>query len=101
MTVTTVNNDNNITVSLDGWLDTVSSPELGAEIEKIKEAKTITLDFDKVEYISSAGLRQIVSCLKKAKCINADFSIINVNNEVMSIFTLTCFDKKMNIKPKE
>lgn len=101
MNISTVNKDGKITIKLDGWLDTLSSPQLGEEIEKIEKAESIVLDFDRVEYLSSSGLRQIVACHRKAKELEADFSVINVCNEVMSIFRLTSIDKKLNISAKE
>ena len=92
--------DNKVLLKLDGWLDTLSSPALGEEIDAITSADAIILDFDKVEYIASAGLRQIVACHRKAKDISAEFSIINVGNETMSIFTLTGLDKKIKVTAK-
>lgn len=100
MTISTEKNEGKITFKLDGWLDTASAPELGAEIDKIEAAEAIIIDFDNVEYMASAGLRQIVACNRKAKEINADFSVINVGQETMSIFQLTGLDKKLNIIEK-
>ena len=100
MTIETVNNNGKITFKLDGWLDTLSSPQLEQEIIKIEKADLIVLDFDKVEYISSSGLRQVVSCHRKAKELNAEFEVINVGTETMSIFKLTALDKKIKITEK-
>lgn len=95
-----VKNDD-ITLQLDGWLDTESSPLLNQEIEKIDSASSITLDFEDIEYIASSGLRQVVACYKKAKSLNADFKVINVGTEAMSIFQLTKLDQKINVIPKQ
>ena len=100
MTITTVKNGTEITLILDGWLDTLSSPQLSAEVEKITEASAIILDFNGVEYIASSGLRQIVATHRFAKERNAAFSVINVGTETMSIFKLTGLDKKMEIREK-
>lgn len=100
MTIQKLENNGEITIVLDGWLDTLSSPELGKQIEKIESATAITLDFDKVEYISSSGLRQVVSCHKKAKELNAAFSVINVCKDTMNIFKLTNLDKKLSVIAK-
>ncbi len=89
-----------ITFALDGWLDTLSSPELGAQLADIEKAQAIVLDFDKVEYISSAGLRQVVAGSKKAQELGAAFSVVNVGKEVMSIFSMTGIEKKINITGK-
>lgn len=97
MTITTENNNGTITFKLDGWLDAVSSPELGAEVDKIEKAEKIIFDFEKVEYIASSGLRQVVAAHLKAKEMKAEFSVINAGTEVMSIFKLTGLDKKLSI----
>lgn len=93
-------NGKTVTFRLDGWLDTLSSPELGKAVDEVTEASAIILDFEKVEYIASSGLRQVVVCHKKAKELGASFSIVNVCTEAMSIFTLTGLDKKLDIKGK-
>lgn len=98
MTITEIQNQGEITLLLDGWLDTLSAPELGERIEKIQSAEAIVLDFEKVEYIASSGLRQVIACYKKAKTLNASFSVIHVNPEVSSIFKLTRLDQKMTIR---
>lgn len=93
-------NNSTITLKLDGWLDTLAAPELGLAVEAIESADAIILDFDKVEYIASSGLRQVVACHRKAKDIGAEFSLINAGNEIMSIFKLTGLDKKLTVKEK-
>lgn len=100
MTIEKLENENGVTLALEGWLDTLSAAELGNALDTIEEAGSITLDFDRVEYIASAGLRQIVAGSKKAKGMNADFSVINVSKEVMNIVRLTGLEKKINIVGK-
>ena len=100
MTITKTNENGKIVIKLDGWLDTASAPELGAEIETIDCATELILDFENVEYMASAGLRQVVACSKKAKSLGAAFSVINVCTETMSIFQLTGIDKKLDIRAK-
>lgn len=100
MKINTINENNKIQFEIEGWLDTASAPELGKEIEKITSADEITMDFDKVEYIASSGVRQVVACHRKAKELNASLSIINVCPEIMSIFQMTGIDKKMDIQGK-
>ncbi len=100
MKITKETENGKITLKLDGWLDAVSSPELGAEIEKIEAAEEIVIDFDKVEYIASSGLRQVVAAHQRAKEVGAVLSVINACTEVMSIFKLTGLDKKLKITEK-
>ena len=89
-----------LTFNLEGWLDTVSSPELGEKVEAVEEASSIVLDFDHVEYMSSAGLRQVLATHKKARSLGASFAVINVCPTVMNIFKMTNIDKKLEIKAK-
>lgn len=100
MKIETQNENGQITLKLDGWLDTLSSPELGEAVDAITAADAIILDFDKVEYIASSGLRQVVACHRKAKELGAAFSVIHVGTETMSIFKLTGLDKKLTIVAK-
>ena len=101
MNITRTNDNGSITLALDGWLDTASAPELAAQIDAIDSASAIILDFGGVEYIASSGIRQVVACNKRAKELGAEFSVINVGSDVMSIFQLTGLDKKLAIKGRE
>lgn len=100
MNIEIVNENKNITLKLEGWLDTAASPELGEKIDAITEASSIVLDFDAVEYIASSGVRQIVATHRKAAELGASFAVINVNSEIMSILQLTGIDKKLDIRAK-
>ena len=100
MTIEKVTEQNKTTLLLEGWLDTITSPELGEAVDTVGETEEIVLDFDKLEYISSAGLRQVVACKKKADFLGAAFSVVNVGKEVYSIFSLTGLDKKIRILGK-
>ena len=101
MTITTTRENDRVTLTLSGWLDTLSAPELGAAVDEIHEAAAIILDFEAVEYIASSGLRQVVACYRRAKELGATLSIINATTETMSIFELTGIDKKLDIRRKE
>lgn len=100
MNIEKTNENNKITLSVEGWLDTASAPLLGKEIEKIEAATAIILDFDKVEYIASSGVRMVVAAYRKAKDLDAEYAVINVSPELMNIFRMTQLDQKMNIQAK-
>lgn len=85
------------TLFVEGWLDTQSSPELGREVEAISGIQSLVFDFEKLEYISSSGLREVVSAYKKMKADGGTISIVHVNSEVMDVFRLTGLDKKLDI----
>lgn len=86
-----------LTISIEGELNSVNSESVGEEIDIIIEDKTfksLVLDFDKVSYISSAGLRIIL----KLKQRYDDFSVINASLEVYDVFQMTGFTSMMSIK---
>lgn len=100
MKTTTKNENGIVTIKPIGWLDTISSPDLGKAVDEIDSAESLVLDFENVEYMSSAGLRQVLAAHKKAKSLNAAFSVINICPDVMSIFQMTNIDQKINLKAK-
>ena len=80
----------------EGWLDTKTAPEFGEEISSLpQEITELTIDMEKLQYISSAGLRQIVAAHKK---MNGALTITNVSPEILGIFKMTGFDKKLDIR---
>lgn len=99
MTITSSENDGKITMLIEGRLDKISSPVLEEEMKKqIEKKMDIVIDFKKLEYISSAGLRVLIASEKELKEIGKTLEIINVNDDVMSILSVTGFTYILNIK---
>ena len=74
-----------------GRLDTVTAPALDKTIqEDVCDAKILVLDLKGMEYISSAGLRVLLSAQKKMQK-NGSMKLINVCEEVMEVFEMTGF----------
>ena len=97
MTVTKKVKDNELTVALEGRLDTITAPELEAELKESLEGITVlTFDFKDLEYISSAGLRVIMSA-QKIMNNKGEMKIYNVNETVMEIFEVTGFSDFLTI----
>ena len=89
---------NKVTMEITGWLDTQTAPQLEEELSKLSdEATSLVFDFAKLEYISSAGLRQVIVAYKKMAQKDG-FKIINVSDEVYDVFKLTGFDQKICIE---
>lgn len=88
-----LSDDNILTIKLEGRLDTTTAPELEKEIEDVVEASSVVLDFEKLEYISSAGLRLVL----KIKKLCDDTKVINCNTEVYEIFKMTGFSEIMDV----
>ena len=86
------------TLALIGRLDTVTTPELEAEISTIlPTAESLVLDMEKLEYISSAGLRVILKT-QKALTQKAGLKLIHVSDEVMEVFEITGFSDFLTIE---
>ena len=89
--------DKNLTFALDGRLDTITAPQLETEIrESIKGVVSLTFDFDKLEYISSAGLRVLLSA-QKIMNLQGEMKITHANQAVMDIFEVTGFSDILTI----
>ena len=65
MTITKTQNGSSLTVALEGRLDTTTAPELEKELkDSLNDVTELILDFAKLDYISSAGLRVLLSAHK-------------------------------------
>lgn len=85
------------TFLLEGRLDTVTSPNLESRInEVIGDATKLTLDFAKLEYISSAGLRVLLGALQKMEG-KGEMAVRNLNRSVRDVFILTGFNRLFNV----
>lgn len=87
-----------MTMEISGWLDTQTAPQLEEALSALDDSVTsLVFDFAKLEYISSAGLRQVIAAYKKMADKDG-FKIINISDEVYDVFKLTGFDQKINIE---
>lgn len=98
MTITKKIDGDTLTIAVEGWLDTMTSPAFHQEVEDLGAAKNVVLDFKGLEYISSAGLRETVELFRAINKRGGAFSVRNVDRKVMDVFTLTGFDKKFEIR---
>ena len=81
-----------------GRLDTVTSAELKDLIAGYDAAgRDIEVDFSNVDYISSAGLRLLVSLQKQAKAAGHDMVIKNINAVVKEVFRVSGFNKAFTV----
>ena len=94
-----IKKENGITVvKIDGRLDTTTAPELENAINNEGESlKNLVLDLEGVAYISSAGLRVLLSAQKKMN-LQGHMELINVSEDVMDIFEMTGFADILEIK---
>lgn len=84
-----------VTLAIDGWLDTQTAPELGAALDDLgDDVEVLVLDLSALEYVSSAGIRQVVATHKK---MGGRLEVRGVAPAVLEVFTLTGVDKRLNI----
>lgn len=91
MTIEKVMNDKELTVLLTGRLDTITAPNLEAELkDNISGVEKLVFDFAALEYLSSAGLRVLLSA-QKAMNKQGQMIVRNVNDTIAEIFEVTGF----------
>ena len=85
-------------MAVEGRIDTITSQILDKQInDELGKLTSLTIDFSDVEYISSAGLRVLISAQKKLDG-DASMRIVNVSDVVNEIFTMSGFDKILKIE---
>ena len=83
--------DETLTVKLVGRLDTTTAPSLEGEISKeLESTKTLIFDFEKLDYVSSAGLRVLLAC-QKTMNTKGTMTIKHVKDEIYDVFEMTGF----------
>ena len=92
------NNGGKAVLTLGGRLDTVAAGELNAKMEQLltdsNGIDSLTVDADGLEYISSSGLRILLTLTRRYK----DFRIISVHSAVYDVLAMTGFTKIMNVE---
>ena len=96
MTISKKQDGSHVEIALEGRLDTVTAPELEAELRSLTDVDSLTLDFSKLDYISSAGLRVLLS-EHKALAGKGGLKITNVNDIVQEVFDVTGFSDILDI----
>jgi anti-sigma B factor antagonist len=89
---------NKLTVALEGRLDTTTAPELDAVLkDSLGGVEDLTMDFEGLEYISSAGLRVLLAT-QKVMNKQGKMKVIHVNEVVMDVFDVTGFADILTIE---
>lgn len=89
---------NKLVIALEGRLDTTTAPELEATLkEELPKAESVLLDFAKLEYISSAGLRVLLTA-QKEMVKKGGMVIKNVCPEILEVFEITGFSDILTVE---
>ncbi|MBQ6346570.1 MAG: STAS domain-containing protein [Clostridia bacterium] len=98
MTINKQKDGSVLTIAVQGRLDTTTAPDLEKEIKTGLDGVTeLIMDFEKLDYISSAGLRVLLSA-QKAMSKQGSMKVIHVSDLVMEVFEVTGFTDILTIE---
>lgn len=99
MTITKANNGDTVVLTVEGRVDTNTSPVLQkAILEAFQSVRNLTLDLGKVQYVSSAGLRALLIGQKTATSKGGIMEVINVQPMVKSVLDTVGFTAILNLR---
>ena len=100
LNINKIKQDDVIIFELEGRLDTVSAPALQDAVdEEIGDAAAVVFDFKKLEYLSSAGLRILLTTQQDMEETGRpDVTVQGANTDILSVFAVTGFDSVLNVK---
>ena len=97
MTINKKLNGTTLTIALEGRLDTTTAPELEKELVGLDNVTELIMDMEKLDYISSAGLRVLLSA-HKTMLKKGSMKVQHVNELVMEVFEVTGFADILTIE---
>ena len=92
--------NNVVTIESEGRLDTASAPQLQAVVDEvIGDVGAFVFDFKKLEYLSSAGLRILLTTQQiMEETGRPDVTVTGANDGIRSVFAITGFDNVLNVR---
>lgn len=97
MTIKKTENGKDVTLALEGRLDTNTVGQLEAEVAAIPSEVNLVMDFTNLEYISSAGLRCLLATQKRIGTAGS-FVIRNACDEIREVFDITGFSDILTVE---
>ena len=100
MEIKVIKTDNETILSIEGRVDTVTATEFDsiAKPYYTEEQSTLVFDCEKMEYISSSGLRVILTAHKSVVSKGGKFILRNLNSEIKSVIDITGFSRILTIE---
>ena len=99
MTVKLMKQGEGAVLFLEGRIDTMTAPEAQeALLPMADEYENLTLDFDKVSFVSSAGLRVLLMLHKKCNVQGREIKLVHVKQSIMEVFDMTGFSGMLHIE---
>lgn len=95
--------ENKVIVRCEGRLDATSAPQLENTLNELIEQKHnhLVIDFCKVEYLSSAGMRLLLSMTKRLKSEGGKLVLCAIHDDVMEIIRMAGFEQILHICDSE
>uniref|UniRef100_UPI004057B115 STAS domain-containing protein n=1 Tax=Agathobacter sp. TaxID=2021311 RepID=UPI004057B115 len=99
MTISEIRNEGTIQLNIEGRVDTTTSPQLQQYIlQAFQKGNTVILNMEKVNYVSSSGLRALLIGQKTANSKGGTMQLVHVCDAVMKVFHMTGFAKMLTIE---
>lgn len=99
MTVQFEHKGSTLTVKPEGRMDTATSPELAQQLQPEMEGVTdLIMDLEKIDYLSSGGLRLLLTTEQTLEDRGGAMKLIHVNEYIMEIFEMTGFTEMITIE---
>ena len=96
MEIKTTTEGDRLTIAVSGRVDTVTAPELEAGL-KLGDAKCVVIDLANVPYMSSAGLRLLLTVHKTMLARGGEFQVANVQSAVREVLDITGFSDILSL----
>ena len=91
-------NGNELTIAVEGRLDTLSAPDLEDQLDDLLQGvERLTFDFEKLEYISSAGLRVLMTAMQILDEPER-VTVRNCNTDIMEVLEFTGFVDDLTVE---
>ena len=98
LNINKVDENGTLTIAVEGSIDTLTASDFESKVlQALEGVKKLILDFAKVEYVSSAGLRTIILLNEKMEEKDG-MTIKNINEEVKDVFEMTGFDELLTLE---
>ncbi len=92
-------NGSRLVIRLSGRLETTTAPALQEVVDsELQDVTALEIDMAQLEYVSSAGLRVLLSATKKLNKSHGTMVVKNVNAEIMDVFKITGFNEILTIQ---
>ena len=90
-------------IYLEGEMDTETSPEVLSELDRLRNdgVKKMLLNLEKLDFISSAGLRVLLATAQQLKASGGDFRVCRLNKEIQEVFDISGFSTLLMVFENE